>query len=61
MTIGFIAFALTLDWLLCELAPTTEEFWLDELIEEQRDNYVQSVGPGARTPCAALQSRVIGV
>jgi hypothetical protein len=38
MTILFIFSALTIDWLLCELVPITEEFWLDELIEEQRDD-----------------------
>ena len=51
----FIVSALTIDSILClVLAATEESFWLDELIEEQRDNYVQSVGPGARTPRAAL-------
>lgn len=35
MTVVFIFSALTIDWLLCELFPITEEFWLDELIADQ--------------------------
>lgn len=52
MTILFIFSALTIDWLLCELIPITEEFWLDELIEEQRDSYVQRGIPETRIPSA---------
>ena len=37
MTTVFIFSALTIDWRLSELFPTEELFWLDELIEEQRD------------------------
>ncbi len=39
MTTLFIFSALTLDWLLCAVVEDTEElFWLDELIEEERDD-----------------------
>ena len=53
MTTVFIFSALTIDWLLCEVFEDTEEvFWLDELIEDQRDSYVQRGTPETRIPSA---------